>query len=139
MGSDRPMRTTGHTLQDQGSTILLKVGVRPLALGTNDVHIHVLVDAVCDPGLHEATLEDDPAALHVSGSAEFLEEVGEQVLVLPLEGVADVLEVPEDGELSLIDDLCLRYLEPLVVGDIVRKVVPGPLQEGLVIRFCGHW
>lgn len=137
----RPYRAMGsacHTLKDQGPSVLLQMGIRSLALGADDVHAHVLVHPVGNPALGKPALEDDSSPFHVSCGSQLLEQVGKKVVTFSFKGIAYFLEVPEDSKLSLVDHFRVRYLEPLVVGNIVWKIVTGTFQQCLIIHFCAH-
>src|SRR5438094_6514259 len=70
-GLHRPTRAAGVALEHRDPAFLAQPRVRPTALLTEDVRLHVGLDPVLDLLGGDLALEDDPTAFHGSPSAQF--------------------------------------------------------------------
>ena len=115
------------------------LGVGQAALGADDVGLGVDLDLVVDDRGVDLGLEDGPAPLDVPGCSELLEQELEDVLGVAPQLVGDIDEVPEDGDLTLLEDVQLGDLEPLVVLDGLGACYLRPVEQCHVIVFIGHF
>ena len=111
-------------LEHEGPVLPDHLGVGQAALGADDVGLGVDLDLVVDDRGVDLGLEDGPASLDVPGCSELLEQELEDVLGVAPQLVGDIDEVPEDGDLTLLEDVQLGDLEPLVVLDGLGACYP---------------
>ena len=130
---DRPACTACLADEDEGPVLLVDVGIGPAALGTDDVGLSVVPDLLVDVVGVDLRFENYPAVLEGTGGSELLQQVLEEVLGIPPDLVGDVDEVPEDGDLSFLDDVQLGQLEPLVGLDGLGELLFSPVEHCQVI------
>lgn len=130
---DRPAGAARLADEYERPVLLLDAGVGPAALGADHVGLGVVADLLVDVVRADLRLEDRPAPVQVARGPELLEQEVHEVLRVAPDLVDDVLEVPENGRLPLLDYVQLGELEPLVLLDGIGELPLGPVKHRRVI------